>query len=85
MAYTGHSEMSPRDPPTFVAVGETDGIAPAPTMERRVAALRRAGVPVEFHVYPRVGHGFGTGAGTSAQGWIDEAVRFWSRYAPVGR
>jgi hypothetical protein len=24
-----------------------------------------------------VGHGFGTGQGTTAQGWIDQAVQFW--------
>jgi hypothetical protein len=24
-------------------------------------------------------HGFATGVGTSAEGWIDNAVRFWER------
>lgn len=48
---------------------------------RRFAAakLRRIGTPVEYHKYPSVGHGFGTGQGTSAQGWIGEAVRFWEK------
>ena len=43
MAYTGHSDYSADEPSTFVVVGEQDGIAPPPVMERRVAALRRAG------------------------------------------
>jgi len=77
MAYTGHSDHSSNEPPTFAVVGEDDGIAPPATMERRVAALRRAGTEVEFHKYPDVGHGFGVGAGTSAEGWITDAVRFW--------
>jgi acetyl esterase/lipase len=79
MAYTGHSDLSSTEPPTFVVVGEDDGIAPPATMERRVAALRRAGTEVQYHKYPGVGHGFGVGGGTSAEGWITDAVRFWAR------
>jgi acetyl esterase/lipase len=44
-----------------------------------VAALRRAGTDVEYHKYPGVGHGFGLGVGTSAEGWIADAVGFWAR------
>jgi acetyl esterase/lipase len=77
MAYTGHSDYSSTEPPTFVVVGEDDGIAPAAVMERRVAALRKAGTPVEFHKHRNLGHGFGLGKGTSADGWIIEAIRFW--------
>ena len=47
MAYTAHPDYSSAEPPTFVVVGERDGIAPPSTMERRVAALRRAGTRVE--------------------------------------
>ena len=79
MAYTAHSEYSAGDPPTFAVVGDQDRIAPPSTMERRVDALRRAGVMVEYRRYPALGHGFGLGAGTSAEGWIDEAVDFWER------
>jgi acetyl esterase/lipase len=78
--YTGHSDLAPSEPPTFVAVGETDGIAPPAAMERRVAALRRAGTDVEYHRYPGVGHGFGLGVGTGAEGWIADAVRFWAKH-----
>lgn len=80
LLYTGHSDLAPPEPPTFVAVGENDGIAPPAAMERRVAALRRAGTDVEYHRYPGVGHGFGPGVGTSAEGWIADAVRFWARH-----
>lgn len=80
LLYTGHADLAPPEPPTFVAVGETDRIAPPTVMERRVAALRRAGTDVEYHRYPGVGHGFGLGVGTSAEGWIADAVRFWARH-----
>jgi acetyl esterase/lipase len=77
MAYTGHADYSPDEPPTFVVVGEDDGIAPPRTMERRVRVLRDAGTRVEFRTYQHLGHGFGLGIGTSAEGWIVDAIRFW--------
>lgn len=60
-------------------VGEREGIAPPSIMERRVALLRRVGTEVEYHKYPDVGHGFGLGTGTSAEGWAENAVRFWKK------
>lgn len=80
LLYTGHRDVAPSEPPTFVAVGETDAIAAPAVMEQRVAALRRAGTDVEYHTYPGVGHGFGLGVGTRAEGWIADAVRFWATH-----
>lgn len=80
MAYTGHSDVSSDEPPTFVVVGEHDGIAPPSAMERRIAALRQAGTEVEYHKYKNLGHGFGLGTGTSAEGWINDAIRFWDKF-----
>ena len=77
MAYTAHSDYSSAEPPTFVVVGEQDGIAPPASMETRVAALRKSGTAVEYHKYKGLGHGFGLGTGTSAEGWVFEAIRFW--------
>jgi len=77
MAYTGHSDYGRSEPPTFAVVGDRDAIASPASMARRMDALRRAGVPVEFHVFRGVGHGFGLGTGTSAEGWVVDAVRFW--------
>lgn len=80
MAYTGHTDYSESDPPTFIVVGEDDGIANPNTMERRANNLRNVGVDVEFHKYPNLGHGFGLGIGTSAEGWINDAIAFWNKY-----
>lgn len=79
LAYTGLQETGADEPPAFVIAGERDRIAPPDVMRRRVEALRRLGIPVEFRVYPGGGHGFGAGEGTGAEGWIDEALRFWQR------
>jgi len=77
MAYTSHSDVSEAEPPTYAIVGENDGIAPPVSMRRRVEVLRGQGICVEFRIVPEVAHGFGTGLGTPAEGWIAEAVRFW--------
>lgn len=77
MQYTGHSDYTQSDPPTFACVGENDGIANWRTMQRRLQALSDLGIPTEFHHYPGLGHGFGLGTGTVAEGWLDQAVAFW--------
>jgi acetyl esterase/lipase len=80
IAYTGHSDYSSDDPPTFTMVGENDGIASPAAMERRVNALRNVGVDAEFNLYPGVGHGFALGTGAVAEGWLDLAIRFWEKH-----
>lgn len=77
MAYTGHSEYTRQDPPTYAVVGSNDVIANPNTMRHRTEALQAIGIPAEFHLYPNLRHGFGLGIDTSAEGWIDGAVRFW--------
>ena len=77
MQYTGHSDYTENDPPTFACVGERDGIANWRTMQRRIEALDALGIPTEFHHYPGLPHGFGLGTGTVAEGWLDEAAQFW--------
>ncbi len=77
MQYTGHSEYTEEDPPTFACVGESDGSASWRTMQRRLEVLASLGIPTEFHHYHGLGHGFGLGTGTVAEGWLDQAVAFW--------
>lgn len=79
MQYTGHSEYSCFDPPTFACVGESDGIASWRLMKRRLEFLRNIGIDTEFHSYPGLQHGFGIGTGTAAEGWINQAVAFWEK------
>ena len=79
MQYTGLGEYSPGDSPTYACVGDQDGIASWHVMKARLEALSALGIDTEFHVYAGLGHGFGLGTGTSAEGWIDDAIVFWSR------
>ncbi|MBD5104212.1 MAG: alpha/beta hydrolase [Ruminococcaceae bacterium] len=79
MQYTGLSEYSQNDSPTYVCVGDSDGIASWRTMKTRLDNMSALGIDTEFHVYEGLRHGFGIGTGTVAEGWLDDAVRFWER------
>ncbi len=77
--YTGLSEYSRDDVPTYACVSSSDGIASWRTMKARLDGLSSLGIPTEFHVYEGLPHGFGLGTGTVAEGWIDDAVKFWEQ------
>lgn len=79
MQYTGLGEYSEEDPPTYACVGDRDGIANWRIMQARLSAMQSIGIDTEFHVYPGLGHGFGLGTGTSAEGWLGDAVAFWEK------
>lgn len=77
MAYTGLSDASADDPPTFMMQGTDDWIAPVRVVDRRMQALKALGVPTDYMRVEGIGHGFGIGDGTPAAGWIDRAAKFW--------
>lgn len=77
--YTGLTEVTGNEPPTYACVGADDQIADAETMRRRIDAIRANGTAAEIDVFAGVGQGFGLGEGTAAQGWIDRAVACWRR------
>lgn len=78
--YTGHTDYNRNgEPATFVTVGENDGIANYRTMKGRIDNIAAMGVHTEYHSYAGLGHGFGLGIGTIAEGWFDQAVAFWER------
>ena len=77
--YTGLSEVTGTEPPTYSAVGTSDGIASYRTMERRIQAIRANGTDAEIEIFNGLPHGFGLGIGTAAEGWLDNAVAFWER------
>ena len=77
--YTGLSEVSGIEPPTYSAVGTSDWIADYQTMERRIARIKSNGTDAEIEIFSGLPHGFGLGTGTIAEGWINRAVAFWER------
>ena len=77
MQYTGYTTVSQYDGATYACCGTSDGIASWRTMQSRLESLSALGIPTEFHSYDGLPHGFGLGTGTIAEGWINDAVRFW--------
>ena len=77
MQYTGYTTVAADDAPTYACCGTSDGIASWRTMQNRLESLASYGIPTEFHAYNGLPHGFGLGTGTVAEGWINDAIRFW--------
>jgi hypothetical protein len=75
--YTGLSEVNGNEPPTYSAVGTSDGIASYRTMERRINAIKSTGTDAMIEVFQGLPHGFGLGTGTVAEDWLERAVTFW--------
>lgn len=82
LQYTGHTNHTRQEPPTYVCVGENDPVCDWRVMKKRLDALAACGIDTEFHKYPHLGHGFGLGIGTEAEGWIASAAAFWKRHLP---
>lgn len=78
--YTGLSEVTGSEPPTYANVGTSDYIADYRTMENRIARIQANGTDAEIEVFNGLHHGFGLGEGTVAEGWIDRAVSFWEKH-----
>jgi pectinesterase len=62
VALLSNEEQVTKDtPPTFLVHTMTDTAVPVENSQMFAAALRKAGVPFEFHLYERGPHGFGLG------------------------
>ena len=80
IAYTtfmGDPNFESTDAPAYMIVGTNDWIVDYRIMTERAEVMRAAGIPVKCVVLPGVEHGFGTGVGMEAEGWMDDAVAFW--------
>jgi len=66
-----------RTPPTFLLQAEDDPVDPVENSIVYHAALRKAGVPVELHLYGKGGHAFGLRRTSSPiTGWPELAERW---------
>lgn len=89
LAYSGWYDESYADaldgePPTFFSYTLEDtviGEANVAAIAQSVEAYEALGIPVAVHTYTGVDHGYGTGGGTTAEGWMEEAAAFWERCA----
>jgi acetyl esterase/lipase len=75
-AHSPDRQVSGRTPPCFLLAAEDDATVPVANTLMLHAALKRAGVPVELHLFAAGGHGFGLrgAAGKPVAVWPD---LFW--------
>ena len=79
MQYTGLSEVTGNEPPTYNCVGTNDGIASYRTMQNRINKIKANGTDAEIEIFEGLSHGFGLGEDTIAEGWLNRAVNFWEK------
>ncbi len=71
-------QVTAQTPPTFIVQTNEDKAVPAENAILLVLALRKAGVPVEFHLFEKGPHGLGLGAGLPDRGIApDKAFGAW--------
>lgn len=58
---SNEEQVTKETPPTFLVHTMNDSAVPVENSLLFVSALRKAGVPFEFHLYERGPHGFGLG------------------------
>jgi acetyl esterase/lipase len=71
--------VTSRTPPTFLIQAEDDPVDPVENSIVYHAALRKAGVPVELHLYVKGGHAFGMRRTSSPITEWPQLVENWLR------
>ena len=64
-------------PATYIWCSDDDNVVNPENTKRMSAALEKAGIPHKSTVYHGVMHGAGPATGTAAEGWVEDAVKFW--------
>lgn len=81
LQYTAISTLTGNEPPTYACIGTNDGIASYQSMQSRIERIQANGTDAEIEIFEGLEHGFGLGEGTVAEGWLDNAVRFWENHS----
>jgi acetyl esterase/lipase len=77
--YSNELQVTRQTPPTFLLHATDDKAVPVENSLRFYQALKDNGVPVEMHIFPTGGHGFGLGLGKGElETWTNLLVQ-WMR------
>ncbi|MGN1001673.1 MAG: alpha/beta hydrolase [Oscillospiraceae bacterium] len=69
-------QVGKQNPPTFLFHSVTDPVVPVQSSVDYAAALDRAGVAYELHLFGSGGHAYGLGEGTAPGAWVALADAF---------
>ncbi|MBR0474823.1 MAG: alpha/beta hydrolase [Erysipelotrichaceae bacterium] len=64
-------------PDTYLWCSLADKVVDPLNSRRMARALAEKGIRYQLRIFDDTAHGVGPGTGTNAEGWIDEAIRFW--------
>ena len=77
--YSIEKQVDSAYPRTFLWQCDADCTVPIRNSELMAQALAENGVEYAYEVFPGDAHGWGLGLGTAAEGWLDRAVRLWTK------
>lgn len=73
--YSNELQVTAQTPPTFIVHATDDRVVPVENSLMFYQALKDHGVPVEMHIFPRGGHGFGLALGKGElAGWTSLCI-----------
>ena len=74
--YSNELQVTPQTPPTFLVHAADDGSVPVEHSIRFYQACVKNKVPVEMHLYPKGGHGFGMNNKTTDDKWFERLANW---------
>lgn len=78
--YSNELQVKDDTPPTFIVHADDDGTVPVENSLVFYKALRGKEIPVELHIYPEGGHGFGLALGKGhLESWSNRCID-WLRW-----
>jgi len=76
--YSNELQVTAKTPPSFLVHAGDDGAVPVENSIRYYQACIKFKVPVEMHLYPKGGHGFGMYNKTTADSWMERLSNWLS-------
>ncbi len=74
--YSNELQVTKNTPPSFLVHAGDDGTVPVENSIRYYQACIKNKVPVEMHLYPKGGHGFGMHNKTTSDKWFDRLINW---------
>ncbi len=74
--FSNELQVTKDTPPTFLVQAGDDGTVPVENSVRYYEACIKNKVPVEMHLYPKGGHGFGLHNKTTSDLWFDRLMNW---------
>ena len=74
--YSNDLQVTPQSPPTFLVHAADDKTVKVENSIAYYMACLKNGVPVEMHLYPKGGHGFGMNNSTTEDKWFERLLNW---------